>query len=375
LTKRAPEPVAVLKTYREIHRGNRPVLDEEQSLVKSHLKLSGVVRREGRRLHVRNRIYHQVFDWQWIKAHFPENLWQRIKPALPLILILLIGLISMSVLAGMVISANNKLERQIQITDLREKTSLVLSWTSTAKAVDGLVLAIQATGQSRDQNLSTLSGTVDSSLQSAVELVKEQNRLQGHTNAVYSVAFSPNGQRVVSGSRDNTLRLWDVNGTPIGQPFQGHTDAVLSVAFSPDGQRIVSGSWDNILRLWDVNGTAIGQPFQGHTDAVLLVAFSPDGQHIVSGSQDKTLRLWDINGTAIGQPFQGHTDGVWSVAFSLDGQRIVSGSEDKTLRLWDVNGTPIGQPLRGHTDAVISVAFSPDGQHIVSWEGDIGDES
>ncbi|MBC1270553.1 hypothetical protein GNF07_26250, partial [Trichormus variabilis FSR] len=77
---------------------------------------------------------------------------------------------------------------------------------------------------------------------------------------VKSVAFSPDGQRIVSGSWDNTLRLWNVNGQPIGQPLIGHEGAVNSVAFSPDGQCIVSGSWDNTLRLWDVNGQPIGQP-------------------------------------------------------------------------------------------------------------------
>ncbi|MBD1996136.1 AAA-like domain-containing protein [Leptolyngbya sp. FACHB-541] len=98
LTKRAPEDVgavAVLKTYREIRRGKRPVLDEEQSLVKSHLKLSGIVHRQGRCLQIRNLIYRQVFDWAWIKTHLPETLWQRLKPALPIIATLLIAFVGM----------------------------------------------------------------------------------------------------------------------------------------------------------------------------------------------------------------------------------------------------------------------------------------
>jgi WD40 repeat protein len=93
------------------------------------------------------------------------------------------------------------------------------------------------------------------------------------------------------------LRLWDAQtGLPIGQPLLGHGDAVLSVAFSPDGKRIVSGSYDKTLRLWDVQtGQPIGQPLQGHGDVVNSVAFSPDGKRIVSGSYDKTLRLWPAN--------------------------------------------------------------------------------
>jgi WD40 repeat protein len=110
------------------------------------------------------------------------------------------------------------------------------------------------------------------------------------------VAFSPDGKRIVSGSLDNTLRLWDAqSGQPIGDPLQGHQDSVSSVAFSPDGKRIVSGSDDKTLRLWDAqSGQPIGDPLQGHQDWVRSVAFSPDGKRIVSGSDDKTLRLWEI---------------------------------------------------------------------------------
>ena len=125
--------------------------------------------------------------------------------------------------------------------------------------------------------------------------------LLGHTQGVNSMAFSPDGRRLVSGSDDYTLRLWDAaTGKPIGLPLQGHTNWVISVAFSPDGRRIVSVSSDNTLRLWDAaSGQPIGPPLQGHTNSVSSVAFSPDGRRIVSGSLDNTLRLWDA---ATGQP-------------------------------------------------------------------------
>ncbi|KAJ6574321.1 hypothetical protein B0H19DRAFT_985970, partial [Mycena capillaripes] len=198
--------------------------------------------------------------------------------------------------------------------------------------------------------------------------------LQGHGNSVQSVAFSPDGQRIASGSSDKTVRIWDAaTGTAIGEPLQGHDDSVQSVAFSPDGRRIVSGSCDKTVRIWDAaTGAAIGEPLQGHDDRVQSVAFSPDGQRIASGSSDKTVRIWDAaTGAAIGELLQGHDNWVRSVAFSPDGQHIVSGSDDKTVRIWDAaTGAAIGEPLQGHHDRVQSVAFSPDGQRIVSGSCD-----
>ena len=151
----------------------------------------------------------------------------------------------------------------------------------------------------------------------------------------------------------------------------GHTSWVSSVAFSPDGRRIVSGSTDNTLKVWDA---ATGQEtltLKGHTSWVMSVAFSPDGRRIVSGSDDKTLKVWDA---ATGQEtltLKGHTEAVWSVAFSPDGRRIVSGGADKTMKVWDAATGQETLTLKGHTGKVMSVAFSPDGRRIVSGSGDL----
>jgi sulfur relay (sulfurtransferase) DsrC/TusE family protein len=193
---------------------------------------------------------------------------------------------------------------------------------------------------------------------------------QGHKKFVCSVAFSPDGKAIASGSDDKTLRLWDLQGNQIGQPFHGHEDWVRSVAFSPDGKAIASGSGDKTLRLWDLQGNQIGKPFQGHESLVNSVAFSPDGKAIASSSRDQTLRLWDLQGNQIGKPFQGHQYWVFSVAFSPDGKAIASGSYDQTLRLWDLQGNQIGKPFQGHENLVNSVAFSPDGKAIASGSYD-----
>ncbi|KAE9390723.1 WD40 repeat-like protein, partial [Gymnopus androsaceus JB14] len=198
--------------------------------------------------------------------------------------------------------------------------------------------------------------------------------LQGHRDYVNSVAFSPDGKRIVSGSSDNTVCIWNAEtGMIIGEPLQGHRDSVRSVAFSPDGKRIVSGSDDKTVCIWNAEtGMIIGEPLQGHRDSVRSVAFSPDGERIVSGSDDKTVCIWNAEtGMIIGEPLQGHRDYVRSVAFSPDGKRIVSGSDDKTVCIWNAEiGMIIGEPLQGHRDYVNSVAFSPDGKRIVSGSSD-----
>ncbi|KAF8692453.1 hypothetical protein AX14_002495 [Amanita brunnescens Koide BX004] len=117
----------------------------------------------------------------------------------------------------------------------------------------------------------------------------------GHTRSVNSVAFSQDSKRIVSGSPDETIRVWDAEtGELVVGPLMGHTDSVNSVAFSQDSKRIVSGSWDKTIQVWDAEtGELVVGPLKGHTDRVTSVAFSQDSKRIVSGSWDKTIRVWD----------------------------------------------------------------------------------
>jgi WD40 repeat protein/subtilase family serine protease len=197
--------------------------------------------------------------------------------------------------------------------------------------------------------------------------------LTGHTDWVYSVAFSPDGSLIASGSRDATIKLWRVSDGALVATLRGHTWHVFSVAFSPDGSLIASGGSDLTIRLWRVSDGALVRTLRGHTGYVNSVAFSPDGRLLASGSEDRTIRLWRVSDGALVRTLTGHTDWVFSVAFSPDGSLIASGSDDSTIKLWRVSDGALVRTLTGHTGDVRSVAFSPDGSLLASgsWDATI----
>lgn len=188
-----------------------------------------------------------------------------------------------------------------------------------------------------------------------------------------SIAFSPDG-KILAAGHWFSITLWNVETQQvIGQPLSGHRDLLSSVAFAPDGKMLASGSVDRTIILWDLEtGQPIGKPLSGHSGGVNSVSFSPDGKALASGSDDNTVILWDLETQQpLGQSIKGHSDTVNGVAFSPDGMTLASASNDQTIILWDMKTRqPIGQPLTGHHDAVTSVAFSPDGKTLASGSND-----
>lgn len=193
--------------------------------------------------------------------------------------------------------------------------------------------------------------------------------LEGHTNAVNSVAFSSDGKILASGSWDDTIRIWNSTNGQHLITFRGHRDGVSTVTFSPDGETLASGSHDDTIKLWNSDGQ-VRATLRGHADPVRSVAFSPDGKILASGSDDNTVRLWNPTTADHIMTLEGHTNQVSSVAFSPDGGTLTSASDDRTIRLWDSATGQHLATLSGHTGYVSSIAFSPDGTTLASGSGD-----
>jgi len=189
-------------------------------------------------------------------------------------------------------------------------------------------------------------------------------------NGVQAVAFSPDGKTLASGSRDKTVRLWDVASGKELHVLSSHTEWVSSVAFSPDGKTLASGSLDNTIKLWDVASGQELKTITGHDDSVLSVAFSPDGETLASGSTDQTIRVWEITSRKEIKFFKVRTGSIYSVKFSPNGETLASGGGDNTIRLWDINSEKQIWEVERHKGWVHSVAFSTDGQTLASGSFD-----
>jgi WD40 repeat protein len=256
---------------------------------------------------------------------------------------------------------------------------------------------------------------------------------EGHTDLVTSVAFSPDGKTLASGSHDQTVKLWNVADGTFTATLPRRTGFVRSVAFSPDGKLLASGDMGSMINLWDVAGGKTAVNFKGripvfcvafgpdsetiaagqldgaitlldatrrnqiagtreHAGAVICLAFSPDGKFLASGSMDKTIKLWDVvpakeAATLEGRPvirlssvgvgtrrkpatLVGHSDIIHSLAISPDGKTLASASGDRTIKLWNIADGTVRATLEGHTGFVRCVTFSPDGKTLASGSAD-----
>ncbi len=210
--------------------------------------------------------------------------------------------------------------------------------------------------------------------QNQIANVTLAHTLTGHTDAVWTVGVSRDGHTLVSGSGDKTIKLWDMDTGQLVRTLPEDSAAILSVALSPDGQILTSGSYatQQAIKIWHLN-TDKPRPTFGIASNVWSVALSPDGKNVASSSGDGSISIWNLQTRTLRRTLIGHSDTVWSVAISPDGQTLVSGSKDKTVKIWNFQTGALLRTLSGHSDRVRSVAISPDGQTVVSssWDKSI----
>jgi WD40 repeat protein len=206
-----------------------------------------------------------------------------------------------------------------------------------------------------------------------VRVWREEGKLlhlawQAHTDTVHSLAFSPDGCTLATGSWDGSLKLWDIeSGSLLWANW--FTDNIECLAFSPDGCTISSGGGDATVQLWDASTGAHRLTLSGHNGPVFALAWSPDGSVLASGGVDRVIRLWKLSETQSETSLRlltGHSNWVLGLAFALDGTKLASGSWDATVRLWDVENLSLLQTLIGHTERVRVLAWSPNGRLLAS---------
>ncbi|MEL6813719.1 MAG: hypothetical protein AAFP03_02770 [Cyanobacteria bacterium J06598_3] len=218
-------------------------------------------------------------------------------------------------------------------------------------------------------------------LQQAVSLGAERNRLEGHSEQVRAIAYSPNGESLASVSDDGTLKVWQADGSQArsvvvdAHPENPRLNSrALDVAYSPDGGLIAVAQSNGAVTLWPAGDAGaqeiVPRKIAAHSDWVTAVAFHPEGGGIATAGRDGAIKLWAVADGQLLKTFRGHKGWVNSISWSPDGQRLVSGGEDQRIRLWDVaSGQSVWERV-GHGQRVASVAFSEDGQWVASGGGD-----
>ncbi len=198
---------------------------------------------------------------------------------------------------------------------------------------------------------------------------RELRKLTGHSAWVKAVAFSPGGNWIASGAIDGTIKLWEV-GTGLEQGGVTGGGVINAIAFSPDAHLIAAGNSDGAVLVFDTSTGQMAHKLTGHTGAVLCLTFSPDGKLLASGGRDMGVKVWDVAGGRELKTLTGHADRVRAVAFSPDSHRLASASNDKTIKLWDVSKGKELRTFTGHAGAVLAIAFGDKGRTLVSASAD-----
>ncbi len=195
---------------------------------------------------------------------------------------------------------------------------------------------------------------------------QEVRRFSGHTGSIKCLAFAADGRRLLTGSDDKTLRLWEVSSGREVLRFSRHTAGINALAFIPETTRFASASKDKTVRLWDLKSGLEVESFDAHAGNVLDIAIAAHGKRLASAHFDTLIRIWDIESASELGQCAGHKQMVSSLAFTPDGNRLLSAGQDHTLRLWDVVTCTELACAECHTAGINALSVSPDGRRVVT---------
>lgn len=195
-------------------------------------------------------------------------------------------------------------------------------------------------------------------------------RLDGHTDTVRHIAWSPDGRFLATASRDGTARVFDARSGRSLLVLPSDGAMVESVTWSPDSAQLATAGRDHVVRIWDATSGDPVRLLTGAGDTGRQVAWAPDGRHVAATFKDCVVRVWEAGTGRLVHELHGHGDDVWGVAWSPDGARLASASHDQTAIVWDLTAGVPAATLTGHSDFVEGIAWSPDGRSIATGSGD-----
>ena len=214
------------------------------------------------------------------------------------------------------------------------------------------------------------AGSVGAQTPSAKAKAAPAFSLAGHSATVHAVAFSPDGRWIISGSADQTIRIWDSESGALRQTLGGNIGKIYTLAIARNGRVLAGGGEAGAIQLWDLATGELIRKIAGHQGAIHALVFSSEGTRLYSAGADKKLRGWHPQSGALETTFQGHSAAVLALALSPDGRTLASGGADRAILLWDLRARSLSRMLSGHGDAVHAVAFSNDGQALASASRD-----
>ncbi len=193
---------------------------------------------------------------------------------------------------------------------------------------------------------------------------------KGNSTHIWSIGYAPERNKLVAGSYDYKIKVWDVATQEKELQLEGHKKSTLPVAFSPDEKYIVSGSLDRTVKVWNAKTGELLKSLERHTDNIYAIAFHPSGKYFASASRDKTVRLWDFESGEVVKTYVGHDKGILDVKFTPDGNHLLSASFDGSIRLWQTKSAKMVYTFSEHEGIVNSIDVNSEGTILASAGAD-----